>query len=155
MRGVVRLDAGSLDTGGKLRADLLCQLWGYLATEERGDLLRLYAQHRFPGELLIQRPQCRGRAEHHVGGIFHLHQAPVVSLAEDVEHRAAHRGIPVEYTVQLVRRELVSQVLRAFPVGDAGEGVVGRGEGDALRGQLTCQPAVTVAVELQPKWRPA
>ena len=36
-----------------------------------------------------------------------------------------------------------------MPVVDADEGVVGRGEADAFRRQLTRQPAVTIAVELQ------
>lgn len=82
------LDASSPDAGGELAAHLLSKLGRDLAAEERSDLLRLHTQHRLPGELLIEWPQRRGGAEHHVGGVFHLHQAPVVSLAEYVEHRA-------------------------------------------------------------------
>jgi len=50
-------------------------------------------------------------------------------------------------------RQPVGQVLRALPVSDAGEGVVGCGEADALRGQLPSLPAVAVAVELQAERR--
>ena len=53
------LDAGPLDAGGELRADLLGQLRGDLAAEEAGDLLRLDAQHRLAGELFVERPQRR------------------------------------------------------------------------------------------------
>ena len=98
----VMLDAGPLDAGGKLATHFLAQLRRDLAAEERGDLLGLDAEHRRPGQLLIERPQRCGRAEHQIGGIFHLHQAPVVGLTEYVEHRAALCGIPVEQTMQLV-----------------------------------------------------
>ena len=99
------LDAGPFDAGGELRADLLGQLRGDLAAEEAGDLLGLDAQHRLAGQLFVERPERGGGAEHQVGGVFHLHQAPVVGLPEHVEHRAALRGIAVQHAVQLVGRQ--------------------------------------------------
>jgi len=104
-RGIAEamLDAGAFDPGGELRADLLGQLRGDLAAEKGGDLLRLHAQHRLPRELLIQRPERGGGAEHQIGGIFHLHQAPVIGLLEHVLHRAAQRRIAIEHKVQPVR----------------------------------------------------
>jgi hypothetical protein len=86
---------------------------GDLAAEEGGDLLGLDAQHRLAGELLVERRQRRRRAEHQIGRVFHLHQAPMVGLAEGVEHRAALPGIAVEHAVQAVGRELVGQSLGA------------------------------------------
>ena len=135
-------------------ADLLGQLRGDLAAEEGGDLLGLDAQHRLAGQLLVERPQRGGGAEHQVGGIFDLHQAPVIGLPEHVEHRAALRGITVEHAVQLIGRKDVGQVLGALPVVDADEGIVGRGEADAFGRQLARQPAMAVAVELQAERRP-
>ncbi len=143
------LDAGAFDAGGELRADLLSQLRGDLATEEGGDLLGLDAQHRLTGELLVERRQRGCRAEHQVGRVFHLHQAPMVGLPEGVEHRAALPGIAVEHAMQAVGRELVGQSLGARPVVDAHEGVVGRDKTDPARRQAARQPAMAVAVELQ------
>ena len=121
---------------------------GNLAAEETRDLFGFHAQHRSPGELFIERPKRDGGAEHQIGGIFHLHQAPVVGLAEHVEHRAALCGIAIEHTVQQVGREPVCQFLRAEPVVNPDKGIVGGGEADALCRQLPGQPAMTVAVEL-------
>src|SRR5208283_5110633 len=64
------LDAGPFNPGGELRTDLLGQLRGDLAAEKGGDLLRLHAQHRLSGELLVERPQRGGGAEHQIGGIL-------------------------------------------------------------------------------------
>src|SRR5438552_12509782 len=50
-------DAGPLDASGKLRTDLLGQLRADLAAEKAGDLLRLDAQHRLAGEMLVERPE--------------------------------------------------------------------------------------------------
>jgi hypothetical protein len=52
--------------------------------------------------LVIEWTEHGRRTEHHIGGIFHLYQAPVVALAEDVQHQAALRGIAVEHTMQFV-----------------------------------------------------
>ncbi|MPZ36401.1 MAG: hypothetical protein GEV13_36555 [Rhodospirillales bacterium] len=77
-----------------------------------------------------------------------------VGLLEGVEHRAALPGIAVEHAMQAVGRELVGQSLGTRPVVEAHEGVVGRGEADAVRRQAARQPAMAIAVELQAKRRP-
>ena len=76
------LDAGALDAGGELRADLLGEQWRDLPAEERGDLLGFDAEHGLADELLVERAERGGGTERQVGGIFHLHQAPVVGLPE-------------------------------------------------------------------------
>ena len=53
-------DAGALDPGGELRADLLCRQRRDLPAEERGDLLRLHVQHRLADQLLIEWATERG-----------------------------------------------------------------------------------------------
>ena len=73
----------------------------------------------------------------------------MVGLPEYVEHRAALRGIAVKHQVQPVGRQPVGQILSALPVIDTNEGIVGGSEANAFCRQLTRQPAVTVAVELQ------
>ena len=53
-RAEAMFDAGPLNTGRQLRADLLGQLRRDLTAEEGGDLLGLHTQHRLPDELLIE-----------------------------------------------------------------------------------------------------
>ena len=54
----------------------------------------------------------------------------MVGLPERVRHRAALRGIAIQRAVQLVGREGIRQFLRAGPVIDPDEGVVGHGVAD-------------------------
>ena len=56
--------------------------------------------------------------------------------------------------MQLVRRQAVGEVLRALPVVDVQEGVVGKGETDPSCGQLAGQPAMAVAIELEAERTP-
>jgi hypothetical protein len=50
-----------------------------------------------------------------------------------------------------MRRYRVSQGLRALPIGEADDGVVGHQAVDAGGGELAGQPVVAVAVELEAK----
>ena len=117
-------------------------------------MLRLYVQHRLADQLLIQRAERGDGAERQVGGVFHLHQAPVVVLAEDRADRTTERGVAVEGAMQLLGREGVGHGLGTRPIVDPHEGVVGHGVADAVGGQLAGQPVVAVAVELQAERRP-
>jgi hypothetical protein len=75
----------------------------------------------------------------------------VVGLPEHVTHRAALLGVMIEDAVQLVRRQRVGELLGARPVVDPDEGIVGHAVADGCRRQLSRQPAMAVAVELQPE----
>jgi len=72
----------------------------------------------------------------------------VIALSERVGHRTALFRITIQGTVQLVGRQAVGQRLGTRPVIDPHEGIIGHGVADALRGELACQPAVAIAVEL-------
>ena len=50
----------------------------------------------------------------------------MVGLSEHVEHRTALLGVAIEDAMQRVGREAIGKGLRALPVVDAQEGVVGR-----------------------------
>ena len=56
-------------------------------------MLCLHVQHRLANQLLIRRTKRGGGTEHQVGGVFHLHQAPVVVLPEYLGDRRTQRGI--------------------------------------------------------------
>src|SRR5215472_1839395 len=102
----------------------------------------------------IERFEDGLRAEHQIGGVFDLHEAPVVGRSEEVEYRTALRGIAVEDLMQSDGREVVGQCLRPLPVVDAQKGVVGQLEADAGGGELASQPAMSVAIELETERTP-
>src|SRR5579883_647041 len=148
------LDAGALDPGLETRSDFLGELRGDLFAEEGGDLLSFDCQHRLARELLVQGGERLARAEDQVRGVLGLHDAPVISLAKALLDRAALARIAIEHPVQLLGLEGVGELLRALPVLDAYEGVVREGSLDALGFELSGQPAVAIAVKLQPKGTP-
>ena len=78
----------------------------------------------------------------------------MIGLFEHIGHRAAQLGIAVQGMGQLIGRQGVGQLLRAAPVVNVHEGVIGHGVADTLRRQLARQPAMTIAVELQAERRP-
>ena len=125
-----------------------------LPAEEAGDLLRFDAQHRLSDELLVERPKSDGGAERQIGGVFHLHQAPVVGLSEYRGHRATLLGIAIQGAVQPIWRKPVGQFLGSDSIVNPDEGIIGHGVADAFRRQTSRQPVVAVAVELQAERRP-
>ena len=97
------------NAGGEPAADFLSQLQSDLVAKKGGDVLGLDVQHGLTGELLIKRRQHRLRAEDQIGGIFDLHQTPVVGLPDHIQHRTAPRRITVEDAVQILRRQCIGQ----------------------------------------------
>src|SRR5262249_53476783 len=148
------LDAGALDPGCELTADLLGELEGDLVAQEGGHVFGFDGQDGLPGKLFIERFEDGLRAEHQIGGVFDLHEAPVVGRSEEVEYRTALRGIAVEDLMQSDGREVVGQCLRPLPVVDAQKGVVGKLEADPGGSELASQPAMSVAIELETERTP-
>src|SRR5499427_8607572 len=148
------LDAGALDPGCELTADLLGELGGDLVAQEGGHVFGFDGQDGLSGKLFIERSEDGLGAEHQIGGVFDLHDAPVVGRSEELEYRTALRGIAVEDLMQSDGREVVGQCLRPLPVVDAQKGVVGQLEADAGGGELASQPAMSVAIELETERTP-
>jgi len=152
--GEAVLDAGALDAGGKAAAQFLGEQGRDLLAQEACHLLGLDCEHRLAREALIQGLQGGLGAEDQVSRVLHLHQAPVIGLPEDFGHRAEALGIPIKAAVQLIGTHGVSERLRPVDILEAHEGVIGKGIIDAGGGELSRQPRMTVAVELQAKRTP-
>src|SRR6202043_4162423 len=147
-------DAGPLDPRCELTADLLGDLGSDSVAEEGGDVFGFDSEDGLPGKLLIERFEDGWRAEHQIRGVFDLHETPMVGLSKHVEHRTALLGVPIEDATQHVGREAIGKGLRALPVVDAQESVVGQGETDPGGGELAGQPAMPVAIELEAERTP-
>ena len=148
------LDAGSLDPRCELTTDLLDELGSDLVAQEGGDVFGFDREDGLPGKLFIEGFQDGLRAEHQISGVLDLHETPMVGLSEDVEHRTALLGIAIQDAMQVVGREAIGEGLRARPVVDLQEGVVGKGETDPGGGELAGQPAMPVAIELEAERTP-
>jgi len=106
-------------------------------------------ENRLTRNGVVERLHDRFRTKGHIRRAFNLHQAPAISLAEDVNNRAAGDRVTVENSVQYVRGETIRQILHTCPVTDPDKRIVGHGVVDARRRQQRCQPAMAVAVELE------
>ena len=125
-----------------------------LVAEEDGDLLGLDDMHGGAHDRLVQRLELRLLAEHDVGGVLDLHEAPMHAVAEVPEHRTETLRPMIEMAMQGRGIETVGKALGFQRIGERQEGVVGGVEADAGLRQLLCQPAVAVEVDLQAKRRP-
>ena len=148
------LDAGAFDPRCELAADLLGELGSDLVAEEGGDVFGFDSEDGLPGKLLIEGFEDGWRAEHQISGVLDLHETPMVGLSEHVEHRTALLGVAIEDATQHVGREAIGKGLRALPVVDAQEGVVGKGVTDPGGSELAGQPAMPVAIELEAERTP-
>jgi len=155
-RGLAKamLDAGALDPGGELTADLLGELGRDLVAEEAGHVFGFDGQDGLPGKLFIEGFEDGLRAKHQISGVLDLHETPVVRLGEDVEHRTALLGVAIEDVMQAGGRQVIGEGLRPLPVVDVQKGVVGKFEPDVGGSELARQPAMSVAIELEAERTP-
>jgi hypothetical protein len=73
-------------------------------------------QDGVPGKLFIERFEDGLRAEHQISGVLDLHETPVVRLGEDVDHRTALLGVPIEDVMQVGRRQVIGEGLPSLKV---------------------------------------
>src|SRR3974377_1066326 len=130
------LDAGALDAGGELTADLLGELGRDFVAEEGSRVFGFDGQYGLPGQLFIERFEDGLRAEYQIGGVLDLYQAPVVGRREDVEHWTALAGKASADLMEDGGREVIGQGLPPLAVVDAHKGVVGKREADPGSGEL-------------------
>ena len=147
-------DAGALDAGREVVADLALVVGRELVPEEGGDMIGFDHMHGGAHDRLVQGLEGRLLAEHHIGGVLDLHEAPVHAVAEVAHDGAAAPRPRIEVAMQRGGIEAVRQALGLGRIGKVQEGVVGAVERDAGRRQLSRQPTVAVEVHLQAKRRP-
>jgi len=116
-RSQVMADAGALDAGGEVVADLALVVDGELVPKEAGDLLGLDHVHRGAHDGLIQGLEGGLLAEHDVGGVLDLHEAPMHAAAEVAEHRAEALRPVIEAAMQGARLQAVGEALGGGGVG--------------------------------------
>ena len=78
----------------------------------------------------------------------------MISLSKSFDHWATHIGVSIEKSMQIVWPKRIGEILRPREIVDANKGVIRHGEIDALCRDLTSQPGMAVAIELQAEWTP-
>jgi hypothetical protein len=147
-------DAGALDAGGEVVADLALIAGAELVAEEGGDMLGLDHVHGGAHDGLVEGLERRLFLKHDVGGVLDLQEAPMHAVAEMVQYWAETTRPLIEVAMQRGGIEAVGETLGLSRIGDVQKGVVGALEGDAGPRQLPRQPAMAIEIDLQAKRRP-
>lgn len=155
-RGLVHvvLDAGALNAGLEAVAHLPLVRAVEFASEEGRYVIGLYGAHGGAHEGLVDRGQFVLLAEDDVGGVFHLHQAPVIAAGKQGNGGAEAAGVLIEFAVEFLFVHDVGQCLRFRPVANFDKGVVEHRGGDSALVQGAGQGVVAVEVKLQAEGRP-
>ena len=86
------LDPCSLNAGVEVVAQVALVVGVQLPAQEGGDILRFDGVNGGADDLIVQDPQVGLSLENNVGGIFHLHGAPVIGEAVLLKDRAVFLG---------------------------------------------------------------
>ena len=117
------LDPRALDPGGEVVAHFVPVRPGELAAQEGDHVIRLHAVDRGVRQGVVQGLELGLAVEDHIGGVLHLHAAPVDAGGELGEHRAVGRGQAVEVPVEPGDIPRIGERLGPRPVGDLGKGL--------------------------------
>ena len=94
-------DACTLDTGAKIVAELILVGRGELSAEEGGDLIGFDRVNGGVHDGLIQGLEIALAVEEDVGGIFDLHEAPVIVCAEMMHNGTKAFNPAIETSMKL------------------------------------------------------
>lgn len=150
----VMSDACALDTGVKIIADFIPGGVGELATQKGGDVIGLDSMDGGADQFIVNGLEILSPFEDDVGGVFDLHQAPVIAGLEMSDDGTVRIGDLIQPFVQPVGPDGISQPLRSFRVVDPNERVVQHGMTDPLLLEFSRQLVVPVEIKLQTQRRP-
>lgn len=148
-RSHVVLDARALDAGVEVVANLPLVVGGQLASKESDDVLRLDSMDGSMGDGAVERLEFVLPPEDNIGGVLHLHQAPVISRGKMASDRAVLGRDLVQVPVQSPDIQGIGQGLGAGEVGNVDEGILQHGVSDAFFLELEGQFVMPVEIELQ------
>ena len=148
------LDARALNAGVEVVADLPLVGGSQFASQESDDVLRLDGLNGGVSDSSVERLEVSLAPEDHVGGVLHLHQAPVIPRKEVPTHRAVLPRDLVQVPMESLYIQGIGQRLGMGEVGNVDEGIVEQSISDSFLLELDGQLVMAVEIELQTEWRP-
>ena len=148
-------DPGPLDARGEVVAEFVLVCLGKLMSKESGDMLGLDDMHGGAYDRLIKGLELGLAMKHHIGGIFSLHEAPMVPGTKVSQDRTTALSPTIEALMEGARVECIGQLLCPNGIIDGDKGIVEHLKGNVGLEQLPCQPEMPVEVDLQPERRPS
>lgn len=150
----VVFDSGALNAGMKIVAEFILVVAGKFASQKRGDIVGFNGMGGGADQFVIKWSEVLLTFEYDVGGVFNLHEAPMVAIGELVDDGTVGFDGVVQQFVQTVWADGVGEFLSRRGIFDVNKGVVKHFVADAFLVKFARQFVVAVVVKLQPERRP-
>ena len=150
----VMFNACSLYAGVEVVAHLILIIAVKFSSQKGGDVVGFDGMYGRPDQFIIDESKVDLTFENNVGGVFDLHDAPMVAILEIPDDGTVSASIGVEYSVNAFDIDVVGQFLRFVKVFDANKTVVDHRRIDAFIEKLGSQFVMAVEIELDAKRRP-
>ena len=124
------------------------------SAQEGGDVVGLDCMNGRSDQFVIDGVKITLPLKDNVGGIFSLHDAPVIAILKKSDNRIVQAGIFVEYPVNAFDIDIVGQFLRLVKIFDTHKTVVEHRRINVFFAQLGRQFIMAVEIELEAKRRP-
>jgi hypothetical protein len=148
------LDSRSENAGIEVVSHVALVVAVELSAQKGGDVLRFHGVDGGANEGFVDGMQVGLPFEDEFGGVFGLHDAPVVGKAELPEDGAIALGVEIEDTVKIFDPDVVGEFLGLGEIADGEEGIVLQNVGDRTPAQFEGKPRVAIEIELELKRAP-
>lgn len=150
----VMLNACSLDTCVEVVAHLILIIAVKFSSQKGGDVVGFDGMYGRPDQFVIDGSEIVLTLENNVGGVFDLHDTPMVAILEILDYGTVAASVGIEYSVNAFDIDVVGQFLRLVKVFDTHKTVVDHRRIDAFIEKLGSQFVMAVEIELEAKRRP-
>ncbi len=150
----VMFNASSLDTCVKVVAQFVLIIAVKTSAQKGCDIVGFNCMYSRSYQFIIDGSKVALTFENNVGGVFDLHDAPMVAILEIPDDGTVAASIGVEYSVNAFDIDVVGQFLRLVKIFDAHKTVVDHRRIDAFIEKLSSQFVMAVEIELEAKRRP-
>jgi len=153
-RSHVMFNACSLDTGAEVVAHFILITAMKTSAQKGCDIVGLDSMYGRSDQFIVDGGKVALTFENNVGGVFGLHDAPMVAILEILDDGTVAAGVGIEYSVNAFDIDVVGQFLRLVKVFDAHKAVINHRCVDAFIEKLGSQFVMAVEIELEAKRRP-
>jgi hypothetical protein len=147
-------DPSALDAGMEVIAQFVLASFCQLAPQEGGYMIRFDGMDGGAHQFFVDRSKVWLPLEDNIGGIFGLHDAPVIAGGKGTYDGTILPDDLIDLPVKPIGVDGAGQLLGSFGIVDLDEGIVQHGIADPFPVQFSRQFIMPIEVELQPEGGP-
>jgi len=150
----VMFNACSLYAGVEVVAQFVLIIAVKTSAQKSGDIVGFDGVYGRSDQFIVDGSKVALTLENNVGGVFDLHDTPMVAILEILDDGTVAASVGIEYSVNAFDIDVVGQFLRLVKIFDAHKTVVYHRRIDAFIEKLGSQFVMAVEIELEAKRRP-